>query len=30
VAVKRNPLDNIRLMQEIAFGMKEGIVYQGP
>lgn len=30
VAVKGNPLDNIRLMQEVVFVMKEGIVYKGP
>jgi imidazolonepropionase-like amidohydrolase len=29
VAVKGNPLDNIRLMQEVVFVMKEGTVFKG-
>src|SRR5437868_11028964 len=28
VAVKGNPLDNIRLMQDVVFVMKEGVVYK--
>lgn len=30
VAVKGNPLDNIRLMQDVAFVMKEGVIYKNP
>lgn len=30
VAVKGNPLDNISTLREIAFVMKEGVVYKGP
>jgi imidazolonepropionase-like amidohydrolase len=30
VAVKGNPLEDIRLMQEVVFVMKEGVVYKGP
>jgi len=30
VAVEGNPLDNIRLLQGVAFVMKEGVVFKGP
>jgi imidazolonepropionase-like amidohydrolase len=30
VAVKGNPLEDIRLMQSVVFVMKEGVVYKGP
>jgi imidazolonepropionase-like amidohydrolase len=30
VAVKGNPLDDIRVMQNVAFVMKEGVVYKNP
>ena len=30
VAVSGNPLDNIRLMQDVVFVMKEGTVYKSP
>ena len=30
VAVKGDPLKNISLMREMAFVMKEGVVYKGP
>ena len=30
VAVQGNPLDNIRLLQDVAFVMKEGVVFKGP
>jgi imidazolonepropionase-like amidohydrolase len=30
IAVDRNPLDDVRVLQDVKFVMKAGVVYKGP